>query len=446
MILEHYNGYFWIQAEIAKLNYYPRTGHCFPDLVERNRGQVKAEIRSVIWNEQFKKINKRFKEIAKTELNEGMEVLLRGKLNFHSSYGFSIHIFAIDPQFTLGNMAKEKEDNINLLKKRGLFQLNKKLPFPEIPKNLAIISYNTSKGYADFNEVMHQEAKRFSINYQLFPAVLQGDHAAKTILEQLNYIQNNWIKKFDLVLIIRGGGGDVGMNAYNNYELCKAITQFPLPIITGIGHSTNQTIAEMVAHTNTITPTQTAYFIVEQFYSQEERLQQSINGLLQAYPKSIQSATIHLKNIQQSIDFQLRQKNENQNSMLRNVQLRIDKSTLYYLSKTKKNIENAQISILRNTEEVYEKENDQLTQVNKNLTFFLNNIYLKNEYALNLIANKVELSSPNNLLKKGYAIISRKNQVEKDVRNFKIDDLIHVKLHKGELEAQIKKITNYEQD
>ncbi|MCH8536109.1 MAG: exodeoxyribonuclease VII large subunit, partial [Flavobacteriaceae bacterium] len=234
MILEHYNGYFWIQAEIAKLNFYPRTGHCFPDLVERERGKIKAEIRSIIWSEQYRRINKKFKEIAKTELQEGMSVLLRGKLNFHPTYGFSIHIYAIDPKFTLGNMAKEKEDYIKKLKQLDLLDLNKKVPFPILPKNLAIISYNTSKGYADFNQVMDEEAKRFSVQYQLFPSLLQGDGATKSLIQQLEYIKNKWVKKFDLVLIIRGGGGDVGMNCYNDFQLCKTIAEFPLPVITGI--------------------------------------------------------------------------------------------------------------------------------------------------------------------------------------------------------------------
>lgn len=442
MILEHYNGYFWIQAEIAKLNFYPRTGHCFPDLVERERGKIKAEIRSIIWSEQFKRINKKFKEIAKTELQEGMSVLLRGKLNFHPTYGFSIHIYAIDPKFTLGNMAKEKEDYIKKLKQLDLLDLNKKVPFPILPKNLAIISYNTSKGYADFNQVMDEEAKRFSVKYQLFPSLLQGDGATKSLIQQLEYIKNKWVKKFDLVLIIRGGGGDVGMNCYNDFQLCKTIAEFPLPVITGIGHSTNQTIAEMVAHTNTITPTQTAYFILEKLLEQEQYLSALDESLRQSAFLPIENNQITLKEFQTKIIQELRFTIENQNSSLKNIKLRIDKSSLYFLSKHINSINETHHKVKLNTLSKLKNESEELDSNQRNLSFAYQNIHLKKEYELNLLANKIQLYSPEDTFKRGYSIITKNDKLMKNIHQLNVDDLITIKMHKGKLEAIITKKEN----
>lgn len=444
MILEHYNGYFWIQAEIAKLNFYPRTGHCFPDLVERERGKVKAELKSIIWSTQFQKINEKFKTIAKTELQEGMSVLLRGKLNYHPTYGFSIHIYAIDPKFTLGNMAKEKDDHIRRLKKEGLFDLNKQLQFPSLPKNIAIISYNTSKGYADFNQVMRQEAKEFSLNYQLFPSLLQGDGATKTLITQLQYIKNNWRKKFDVVLIIRGGGGDVGMNCYNDYELCKEIAEFPLPVVTGIGHSTNATIAELVAHKNTITPTQTAYFLLEKLLQQKEEL-----NLFTLQLKDLSNIILNqeneiLKEVQQKIYNQLRNKVEKQNSNLNNMQLLLDKSSLIFLSKNLHQVEDLKKIISTQAKSIFDKAQTTIELQQKNLLYFYKNYYLKREFELNLLANKVELNSPNQIFKRGYAVVMKNNQIEKEVKNFKSNDLITIKMYEGEIEASVTKTKVYE--
>jgi len=444
MILEHYNGYFWIQAEIAKLNFYPRTGHCFPDLVERERGKIKAEIRSIIWSEQYKKINKKFLEVAKTELQDGMSVLLRGKLNFHSTYGFSIHIYAIDPHFTLGNMAKEKEDNIKQLKKLDLFDLNKKTQFPLLPKNLAIISYNTSKGYADFNQVMEQEGKRFFIKYQLFPSLLQGDGAAQSLQGQLEYIKKKWLKKFDLVLIIRGGGGDVGMNCYNDLQLCKTIATFPIPVITGIGHSTNQTIAELVAHTNTITPTQTAYFILEKLIEQEKMITHAYESLKRFCYLPIENEKYTLKQYQTKIVQQLKSKIESQNSYLKNVQVRIDKSTLYFLSKNTNFIKETKQSIRLNTLNRIKSENNQLGSIVKNLSYFYKNLHLKKEYQLDLLSNKIELYSPENTLKRGYSVVLKNGNAMKNIHQVDDQDLIIVKMHQGELEAEVRKKKIYE--
>ena len=444
MILEHYNGYFWIQAEIAKLNFYPRTGHCFPDLVERNRGKIKAEIRSIIWSEQYKKINRKFQEIAKTELQEGMSVLLRGKLNFHATYGFSIHIYAIDPHFTLGNMAKEKEDNIKKLQKLDLFDCNRRKAFPILPKNLAIISYNTSKGYADFNQVMKEEGSRFAINYQLFPSLLQGDGASSSLLQQLNYIKNKWIKKFDLVLIIRGGGGDVGMNCYNDYQLCETIATFPIPIITGIGHSTNETIAELIAHTNTITPTQTAYFVLEKLIEQEKVIDDLQDDLKRFCNFPIEEGKDELKDFQNKIIELLKNKSENQNSLLKSFQIRIDKSTLYYLSKNDDFIKEAENKLKQITINQLKKEKKELKFNVKNLSYFFKNLYFKKEYQLNLLANKVDLYSPENTLKRGYSVLMKNGKALKSIHQVDDEDSITIKMNQGELETHVIKKKVYE--
>jgi exodeoxyribonuclease VII large subunit len=269
-----YTSTYWIKAEIAKLNFYPRTGHCYPELVDKAGNVIQAQMRATIWAADYKIINKQFAEVAGEPLQEGMSILFRASVGFHPVYGFSLQIWEIEPSYTLGEMAREKTQNIEKLKKEGLFDANKELVMPILPKRIAVISVETSKGYHDFLNILNLHASKYGWWHYLFPSVLQGEKAVEGMLSQLRIIKK--VKeKFDFVAIIRGGGGDIGLSCYDDYQLGREIATFPLPVITGIGHATNVTLAEMVAWSNKITPTDVAYFIVDRFKSFENRIDQS---------------------------------------------------------------------------------------------------------------------------------------------------------------------------
>lgn len=265
---------FWIKAEIAKLNHYPGSGHCYPSLVEKEKGVIKAEIRSTIWANDFLRINQRFIQVTKEPLKEGIQILFRAMVKYHPVYGLSLQIGDIDPSYTLGEMAREKMETIMKLKNEGLFERNRQLVMPLLPKRIAIISVKTSKGFSDFINILENNPWGYAFSCFLFPALLQGDKAVESIVGQLKKI-SRFAEYFDAVAIIRGGGGDVGLNCYDNYMLAKEVAMCPLPVLTGIGHSTNETVVEMIAGFNKITPTDVAYYLIQVFHNFSARLEDS---------------------------------------------------------------------------------------------------------------------------------------------------------------------------
>lgn len=260
-----YSSAFWVKAEMNKLNYYKHSGHCYPDLVDKSDGKVVAETRAVLWSTDYNRINRRFLTILKEPLKDGIKILFSAKIQFDPKYGLSLQIIDIDPSYTLGDLEMEKQETIKRLNYEKIFNKNKLIPLPLLPQRLAIISVETSKGYADFLSVTANNQWGYQFFHTLFPSLLQGDRAAASLIGQLNRIRKV-ADYFDAVAIIRGGGGEVGLTCYNNYELAKTICEFPIPVITGIGHATNETVAEMVAHTNAITPTKLAEFLIQHFH------------------------------------------------------------------------------------------------------------------------------------------------------------------------------------
>ena len=265
-LAERYTSSFWIKAEMNKLNLYPQSGHCYPDLVEKKEGKIVAEMRSTIWKDDFRRINDNFLRVLHEPLKDGISVLLSAKITFSPVYGLSLTILDIDPSYSLGELEKEKQATIARLRAEGVFLLNRSLQLALLPKRIAVISVETSKGYADFVKIIDNNEWGYALFHMLFPALLQGDQAVSSIMYQLERIRKVR-RHFDAVAIIRGGGGDIGLTCYNAFELARAIALFPIPVITGIGHSTNDTVSEMVACRNAITPTELADFLIQRFHN-----------------------------------------------------------------------------------------------------------------------------------------------------------------------------------
>lgn len=278
MFAKHYALPFWIKAEVSKLNFYPPSGHCFPDLVEKKNGQITAQVRSVIWKDNLISISKNFEEVTREPLRDGISILFLAHVRYSSTYGLSLQIIDIDPLFTLGELARDKMEAIERLKREGIFELNRQLPLPLLIKRIAVISGETSKGYSDLITTLNNNGRGYRFIIKLFTAVLQGDGAVESIRAQLMKIKEI-AQSFDAVAIIRGGGAETGMACYDHYALAAMVAQFPIPVITGIGHSTNETVVEMVARVNKITPTDVAHFLIAGFVAFDERIAVAENSI-----------------------------------------------------------------------------------------------------------------------------------------------------------------------
>lgn len=290
-----YTSPFWIKAEMNKLNFYPHSGHCYPDLVEKENGRLIAQVRSVLWKDDYNRINQAFQSIVKEPLKDGIKILFHAAITFDATYGLSLRIIDIDPGFSLGDLEHEKAQSIARLREEGIYDRNKLFKLPLLPKRIAIISVDTSKGYADFMRVIEGNEWGYQFIHQLYPALLQGEKAVSSLIGQLQQIKKEY-QRYDVVAIIRGGGGDVGLSCYNDYRLSKEVAMFPLPVITGIGHSTNETVVEMLAFENAITPTKLAEFLIQKFHNYSVPVRRAEEKLITLSRKIIRDERLKFQN------------------------------------------------------------------------------------------------------------------------------------------------------
>lgn len=280
-LLSRYGSTFWVRAEMHKLNRYPASGHCFPDLLQKEGKEIVAEMRSVLWKTDFERINIRFLEIVKEPIREGIEIVFQARIQYDPRYGLSLRIMDIDPMYVLGTLERERALCVKRLQEEDLWDLNKNRVLPGIPNHIAVISSRTSKGYSDFLRVLADNPWRYGFHVELFPALLQGETALDSLLAALDTVRER-NSEFDAVLLIRGGGGEVGLNVYNRFELARAVCLFPIPVLTGIGHSTNLTVCEQVAYFHGITPTQLGVFLLQRCRDFDIGIQEKLQRISRA--------------------------------------------------------------------------------------------------------------------------------------------------------------------
>ena len=257
-------------AEISELRCNPK-GHCYLELAERENDQTIAQIKANIWANSYRSLSRKFEEATGETLKKGMEVLISVNVTFHEVYGLSLNIKDIDPTYSLGEMARKKKEVIERLSREGIMNLNKGLPLPLVLQKIAVISSSTAAGYGDF--INHLEGNPFGyrVHHELYQSLMQGQDAEMSILASLEMIRGR-SELYDTVVIIRGGGSQIDLSCFDNYELAAGIARFPLPVITGIGHERDDTVADIVAHTKCKTPTDVAQFIISAARSFEERI------------------------------------------------------------------------------------------------------------------------------------------------------------------------------
>jgi exodeoxyribonuclease VII large subunit len=281
-------GSQWIMAEIMELHVNQR-GHCYLELIEKgpDDGAILARARATIWASKYNMLRPFFEATTGTQLKSGIKLLCKGSVEFHSQYGFSINLSDIDPAYTLGDLARKKQEVIGKLRQEGVMEMNKELPFPAVPQRIAAISSEGAAGYGDFMDSISGNHQGYHIQTQLFQAVMQGDQAPSSIINALDEVYS-FVDDFDCVVIIRGGGSKADLECYNDYDLAYYITQFPLPVITGIGHERDESVADMVAFLGLKTPTAVAEYILDQLLAFEFRLSEFREKLSNSVSRAVQ--------------------------------------------------------------------------------------------------------------------------------------------------------------
>lgn len=276
---------YWVVAEIGEMRH-NRNGHCYLELVEKEGDKILAKSRATIWSYTYRNLSAWFVSITGQNLNPGMKILFNATIQFHEIYGFSLNIKEIDAQFTLGERAKRKQEIAQKLKEDGVFEMNKEIDLPIVPQRIAVISSETAAGFGDFMDQLSDNDYGYRFDIQLFNSTMQGNKAELSIINSMHLIFDQ-LEDFDLLVIIRGGGAATDLDCFDSYELGSHIAQFPIPVITGIGHERDETIADLVAHTKMKTPTAVAEFIIMGSKNFEEQLNENFEHLTDCLNQSL---------------------------------------------------------------------------------------------------------------------------------------------------------------
>ena len=274
---------YLVRAEIASLN--ERSGHLYFDLVEKaDRGIMAARLRATCWQQRQRMLQAYFRQETGTPLQPGLQILVEVEVQFHAVYGLSLNIINIDPRYTVGDLARQRQETIRRLTEDGVLDMQQSLVLPTLVRRLAVISASEAAGYGDFCHQLADSPYRFSTS--LFPATMQGERAEQSIISALETIFAQ-VEDFDAVVIIRGGGATTDLSCFDQYSLCALCAQFPLPIISGIGHTRDVSILDIVAHLALKTPTAVAAWLVERMDNQSARIDDMLRRLAQTATRQV---------------------------------------------------------------------------------------------------------------------------------------------------------------
>lgn len=284
---------FWVEAELADAT--ERRGHLYLDLVQKDEHSATpiARASARCWASVWASVRPRFERTTRQRLTAGMKVLLRVYPQFHQAYGFSWIVTDIDPTYTLGDMQRQRQEIIDRLKRDGVFDMQRELTLPMFCQRIAVISSATAAGFGDFcNHLQHNDYD-FHFAVELFPAIMQGEQVEPTVISALDSI-NSRIDDFDCVVIIRGGGATVDMSGFNTLLLAENVANFPLPIITGIGHDRDESIIDMISFMQVKTPTAAAAFLIERLLNVSERITAATSSITRCVQEKLEYERIRL--------------------------------------------------------------------------------------------------------------------------------------------------------
>lgn len=429
---------YWVVAEIneLKVNY---SGHCYIELVEKGGdNQVpKAKVNAVIWRSHHSMISSYFRSATGRELCVGIKVLLKVVINYHELYGLSFQITDIEPSYTIGDLEAQKKETISKLRQDGVFDMNKELEMPEVLQRIAVISSRNAAGFQDFINEINGNSRSYSYNIELFDAFVQGNEAEESIITALDAVAGRY-DDFDCVIIIRGGGSQSDLSAFNSYRLCCHITQFPLPVITGIGHDKDTSVADMVAKISLKTPTAVAVFLTEHNCLFENKLDSH-----RTYLAGMISDVIHNeKNRIKEFGYILRSQSE----------AVLSKENTGLLLK-KKNIESVSMELIRRNQDAMKLLRSEIKGVAsgkiKIVASEINNaavqlenagskFWLRKKEQLCYFESMIRAADPVTITKKGFALVRKNGCLITDINGISEGDMIEVNLHNGTLLTEVK--------
>jgi len=307
------NDTYWVRAEIASLT---ERGHCYMELVEKAKNNaIAAKLRATCWQHVYHLLSAYFANETGQTLAVGMQVLLQVEVSFHAVYGLSLNVVGIDPTFTLGDLARQRQLTILRLQEDGVMDLQRSLPLPILPRRVAVISAADAAGYGDFCHQLQSNNGGYRFRTQLYPAIMQGEQSPASIIAALQQIADT-AEQYDVVVIVRGGGATTDLRNFDDYSLAFHCANFPLPIIAGIGHTRDVSVVDMVVHTSVKTPTAAAEWLIAAMQAQADRLGELQLRLQRVVQMAVRKQHSKLDSLWQSLRFATQRRLHRQRTQL----------------------------------------------------------------------------------------------------------------------------------
>lgn len=385
---------FWIRAEMSDVRV-AQNGHCYLEFIEKdskNRNII-AKARGSIWANVFRLLKAYFESETGQAFSSGLKVLVQVSVEFHELYGYSLNVHNIDPTYTLGDQARNRALILKQLEEEGVLTLNKELELPTVTNRIAVISSPTAAGYEDFCNQLENNTDGFVFYAHLFPAIMQGERTEESIISALDRIYEH-VDKFDAVIIIRGGGATSELSSFDSYLLAANCAQFPLPIITGIGHERDDTVLDIVAHTRAKTPTAVAEFLIKRIQSAAIVMYELQESIITSTNRKLTEETVFLNTLATHFSYIIKDNTKDQ---------------LNKLNTFTERLKNA-------TKRVIQEEKHRLTN--------------KEQF--------LKLISPENILKKGYTLTIRNSKIVKSSLELKEGDTITNQFYDGDVVSEVK--------
>jgi exodeoxyribonuclease VII large subunit len=382
----------WVTCEIMQIG--NSRGHYYIDLIEKDEitQQIVAQSQAVMWSGTYYRLKKKIGANFNNLLQSGIQVMVQVKVDFSERYGLKLVIENMDPAYTLGQMEMQRQATIEQLKKEKLLVKNSQLTLPKIPQRIAVISSTKAAGLQDFLEELTNNQYGYDIKYRLFEAAMQGQFSEKEIVGAL---QNIDLQKrdFDAVVLIRGGGSKLDLSGFDSLRLCQTLANFPLPILTGIGHEIDESISDLVAHTSLKTPTAVATFLVERFLNYELEISQLYQLIQQETQSVLNRNNQFLEQIEQNVK---------------------------YATKTK----------LFNTERMVDYIDNEIPKLVKSRLRMASS-------QLALIEKTVELLNPETMLKRGFSMVTKDGKIITSKKLLNKNDIIETHFADGKVDARV---------
>lgn len=410
-----FDNEYWVEAELSELR--EVRGHCYMELIQKelfsNTPVAKASAKC--WKNKWQILRPKFEKVSGQYLHAGLKVMLKVYPDFHEAYGFSWIVTDINPEFTMGDMARKRLEIVKQLQAEGIFDLQKELELPLFAQRIAVISSANAAGYGDFCHQLNDNSYGLKFYTRLFPAVMQGEEIEQSVIAALNKI-NQRMDDFDVVVIIRGGGATSDMSGFDTLSLSENVANFPLPVITGIGHDRDESVLDMVSHTRVKTPTAAAAFLVDHLEEVYERVLDAQTELLTSVRHRMEMEKAQLQHLGEKIPMLFSLYKERQETMLEHRFQALTTAIQTHLV----------------------QETHRLEQLKQGIKPTIEQQMMRENYHLSLLSQRVKSLDPTLLLHRGYSMTMLNGRIVKDKSLLKSGDEIETILENGTILSIIK--------